>query len=167
MPTTRWFLALAVAGAFALGACADADDGTDDAVDEGALDETPAETMDMDPPDPAATGGAAPRIDPATLPEGVTQAMIDAGQQVFVNAGFCYTCHGQDGTGGQLAPDLTDDTWIHAEGGDYEQIVSIVTNGILEPVEFTSPMQPMGGGQLTEAQVREVSAYVWSLSRGG
>ena len=165
MPSTRWFLALAVASAFALGACtADAGDGTEDGMDDAA-DEIPAETMDT--PDPAPTGGAAPQIDPAALPEGVTQQMIDAGQQIFVNAGFCYTCHGQDATGGQLAPNLTDDTWIHAENGDFEQIVGVVTSGIPEPVEFPTPMQPMGGGQLTAAQVREVSAYVWSLSGGG
>jgi cbb3-type cytochrome c oxidase subunit III len=155
-------LSLALAGAFALGACGtDAEDGMDD----DAMDEVPAETMDE--PEPADVGGGAPVVDAANLPEGVTQAMIDAGQQVFANAGFCYTCHGQDGMGSQIAPNLTDDTWVHAENGDYEQIVTVVTNGVPEPVDFTGPMPAMGGAQLTEAQVREVAAYVWALSHGG
>jgi cbb3-type cytochrome c oxidase subunit III len=155
-------LSLALAGAFALGACGtDAEDGMDD----DAMDEVPAETMDE--PEPADVGGGAPVVDAANLPEGVTQAMIDAGQQVFANAGFCYTCHGQDGMGSQIAPNLTDDTWVHAENGDYEQIVTVVTKGVPEPVDFTGPMPAMGGAQLTEAQVREVAAYVWALSHGG
>jgi mono/diheme cytochrome c family protein len=69
--------------------------------------------------------------------------------------------------GSQIAPNLTDDAWIHAEAGNYDQIVGVITEGVAEPVEFTGPMPPMGGAQLTEAQVREVASYVWALSHGG
>lgn len=164
MRTTRWFLSLALAGVFALGACStDAEDGMDDE----AMDDVPAEAVDEPMDEPAETAGGAPQVDASMLPEGVTQEMIDAGQQVFANAGFCYTCHGQDGMGSQIAPDLTDDAWIHAEAGDFDQIVGVITEGVPEPVEFTGPMPAMGGAQLTEAQVREVASYVWALSHGG
>lgn len=168
MPTSRWFMALAVAGAIAATGCAqDAD--TDDGMADEA--EAPADVVDDSPavaPAPApATDGTAPQVDAAMLPAGVTQAMIDAGRPIFAQTGFCYTCHGQDGTGSQLAPDLTDGEWIHAASGDFEQIVQLITNGVPEPTQFATPMPPRGGAQLTDEQVRDVAAYVWALSHGG
>jgi len=163
MPTSKWFTALAVAGVIAASACApdaDTDDGMTDDID------APGEVVDTAVPPPP-TGGMAPRVDASMLPEGVTQEMIDAGQQIFVQAGFCFTCHGEGASGSQLAPDLTDGTWINVEAGDYEEIVQLVTSGVPEPVEFEAPMPPRGGAQLTDEQVRQVAAYVWSLSHGG
>lgn len=167
MPTSKWFVALALAGAIAVAGCGSDVDNEEGMADEG---EAPAgmveETTDVAPP-PAAQSSA-PQVDPSTLPEGVTQAMIDAGQTIFTQTGFCFTCHGQDGTGSQLAPNLTDDEWLHATDGDYELIVQTITDGVPQPIQFTaSQMPPMGGAQLTDEQVREVAAYVWSLSHGG
>ena len=160
MSTSKWYLSFALVGALAVSACAG--DAGDDMADDG-MDDAPAEAVE---PDPAPAAGGAPQVDASMLPEGVTQAMIDAGEQIFAQSGFCYTCHGQDGMGSNLAPDLTDSEWIHATDGDFEQIVAVVTNGVSEPVEFDTPMTPMGGAQLTEEQVRQVSAYVWALAHG-
>lgn len=99
------------------------------------------------------------------LPEGVTPEMVAAGETIFTGQGICYTCHMNGGVGGPLAPDLTDDQWLNSDGS-YEGIVQTVTNGVPEPKEHPGLMLPKGGSNITEEQVREVAAYVWTLSHG-
>lgn len=104
-------------------------------------------------------------VDPAVLPEGVTVAMAEEGQELFNGAtGICYTCHLREGTGGPLAPDLTDDVWLNIDGA-YESIVEIITTGVPQPVEHPGLMQPRAGMPLTDEQVRSLAAYVFTLSR--
>ncbi|MFO8175900.1 MAG: c-type cytochrome [Gemmatimonadota bacterium] len=98
------------------------------------------------------------------LPEGVTPEMVASGETIFTGAGICYTCHMPGGVGGPLAPDLTDDEWINTDGS-YEGIVEVVTNGVQEPIEHPGLMLPRGGSSISDEEVREVSAYVWTLSR--
>ncbi|MEN8376249.1 MAG: c-type cytochrome [Gemmatimonadota bacterium] len=160
MPTSKWFLSLAVAGAIVLAGCSsDAGNAGDEAPADA---DAPADVADTQEPEPADEGP--PQVDASMLPAGVTQEMIDAGAQVFANAGFCFTCHGQDATGSQLAPDLTDDEWLHAADGGYEEIVRVITEGVPTPAQFPAGMAPMGGQSLTDDQVREMAAYVWALS---
>ena len=90
--------------------------------------------------------------------------MVQAGQDVFHGEGICYTCHMQGGTGGPLAPDLTDDVWLHVDGG-YPSIVGIVESGVPQPLEHPGMMLPRAGTALTDEQVRSVAAYVFALSR--
>lgn len=97
------------------------------------------------------------------LPEGVTEEMVAQGKEIFGGAGICYTCHGPDGTGTPLAPNLTDATWINIDGG-YDAIVELVKTGVAQPEEHQAPMPPMGGAQLDEDQVRAVAAYVYTLA---
>jgi mono/diheme cytochrome c family protein len=134
----------------------------------GDTDEQPADTST---PAPAETGTpAAPAPAPAgasvALPEGVTPEMVTAGQQVF-NGTICFTCHGQNGVGGPLAPPLNDQTWLNIPDGSYENIVKVVHEGVPTPKQYPAPMPPMGGAQLDEQQIRSVAAYVYSLSHGG
>ena len=104
-------------------------------------------------------------VDPAVLPEGVTIAMAEEGQELFNGStGICYTCHVREGGGGPLAPDLTDDVWLNIDGG-YESIVEIITAGVPQPVEHPGLMQPRAGMPLTDEQVRSLAAYVFTLSR--
>ncbi|HEX6135140.1 MAG TPA: cytochrome c [Longimicrobiales bacterium] len=98
------------------------------------------------------------------LPEGVTQDMVAAGQEIFGGPGVCFACHGANGVGGPLAPPLDDATWLNIDGS-YETIVATVTNGVPQPKEFAAPMPARGGAPLTDEQVRQVSAYVYSISR--
>lgn len=100
---------------------------------------------------------------PQTLPAGVTAAMIATGKTVFDGAGACYTCHGPAGAGTGLAPSLSDAKWLHNDGS-YEAIVKLVTAGVPAPKESMIPMLAKGGSQITEDQVKAVSAYVWSIS---
>jgi len=128
---------------------------------EDAADDMMPDTATATPPEatPPPAGGT------AQLPEGVTPEMVTAGQQIFTGAGNCFTCHADDGSGTALAPNLLDDEWINTDG-TYEGIIGVVQNGVATPQQFPAAMPAMGGAQLTEAQVREVAAYVYSLSSG-
>jgi mono/diheme cytochrome c family protein len=98
------------------------------------------------------------------LPEGVTQEMVTAGQTVFGGPGMCFACHGANGVGGPLAPALADSEWLNIDGS-YDEIVTIINNGVATPVQFAAAMPPRGGAPITDEQVREVAAYVYSISR--
>lgn len=99
------------------------------------------------------------------LPEGVTQQMVEQGQQVYDGAGLCASCHGEGGAGSAFAPNLTDGDWLHIDGS-FDAIVQLVTDGVMQPKESMIPMAPKGGSNISDEQVRQVAAYVWSLSRG-
>ncbi len=48
-------------------------------------------------------------------PEGVTDAMIQEGETIYMGAGLCAACHGMDATGA-IGPDLTDAEWLTGGG---------------------------------------------------
>ncbi len=118
--------------------------------------------------DTAATGGGEMTAPDTSmeLPDGVTPEMVAQGREIFNGStGTCYTCHMEGGVGGPLAPNLTDQTWINIDGS-YSSIVNTVTNGVPQPKEHPGIMLPKAGMPLTDEQVREVAAYVWTLSHG-
>lgn len=114
--------------------------------------------------EPAAAPAAEAAVD-MNLPEGVTAAMVAEGQEIYMGAGICFTCHMQGGVGGPLAPNLTDDEWLNIDGS-YESIVQNIMTGVPEPKEYPGLMLPKGGSPITDEQVRAVGAYVWTLSNG-
>jgi cbb3-type cytochrome c oxidase subunit III len=93
--------------------------------------------------------------------------MVTEGQTIFTSTGNCFSCHGADAKGTALAPDLTDATWLNISG-NYDEIVTLVHTGVAQPKDpsHAAPMPAMGGAQLTDDQVKAVSAYVWSLGGG-
>jgi mono/diheme cytochrome c family protein len=97
------------------------------------------------------------------LPEGVTQAMADKGNEIYHKTGLCFACHGQDGKG-LVGPNLTDDVWLHSKG-TYEEIVKQVLAGVTkEQSKSGVPMPPKGGSTISDDDVKAVSAYVYTLS---
>lgn len=94
-------------------------------------------------------------------------ATVALGDSIFhgLMGGTCYTCHGADAEGTQLAPDLTDARWLHGDGSE-QFLVQIITNGVMTPKEYSSVMPPKGGAPLTDEQVRAVAMYVDSLGGG-
>ena len=114
---------------------------------------------------PAAEEGPAVVVN-MELPEGITVEMVAEGRALFTGEGICYTCHGMNGEGGPLAPNLQDSEWIWVDGS-YGQIVQQVMVGIPEPEQFAGIMLPKGGTAITDEQVQAVAAYVWTLSNGG
>ena len=99
--------------------------------------------------------------DPAITPQ-----QVALGDSIFrgkAAGGTCFTCHQPNAKGlPGLAPDLTDNKWIHGDGS-YAFIVSTVQKGVPKPKQAAAPMLPRGGTSMTDEQVRAVAAYVYSL----
>lgn len=110
-----------------------------------------------------AKGGAEQGTQAQTACSEVTPEMTTQGRSLFIGRGNCISCHGSDGKGNALGPDLTDSKWLHING-DYPSIVDIVRKGVNLVVEHPTPMPPMGGSRLSDSELCAVSAYVWSLS---
>ena len=135
-----------------------------DALGNPAMPDAPV----IEAPDTAAAAPATPS-QPAggakqgTAPAGATAADVTEGQKIFSATGNCFTCHGPNGGGSALAPALNDAQWLNITG-DYASIQQIVNNGVPAPKQFPAAMPAKGGAQLTEQQVKQVAAYVYSLS---
>ncbi len=106
-------------------------------------------------------------VDPATLdPASITPQELALGDSLFhglIGATSCQACHGPDGKGGTVAPDLTDSTWLHSDGS-YGAIYKQVETGVMQPKQYLGVMPPFGGAPLTPDKHRAVAAYVYSLS---
>lgn len=83
------------------------------------------------------------------------QFVNSAGKQLFAdNCAGCHMAGGQGKIG--LAPNLVDDSWIF--GGSHDKIYETLTAG------RKGYMPPRGGSTISDAQVKQVSHYVLSLS---
>jgi len=99
------------------------------------------------------------------IPQGATRQMMELGDQIFhgqVASGTCAGCHGEQGKGSPLGPNLAAGRW-HWSDGSYQGIESTIRHGVPSPRNYRSPMPPMGGAQLSSSQVAAVAAYVWGL----
>jgi mono/diheme cytochrome c family protein len=105
---------------------------------------------------------AVPKLDPALaahLPPGATMEMAESGRKLFVT---CSVCHGLDAGGTQLGPSLRDTTRITIDGTP-ASIERVIREGVAEPVEFATPMPPLGGGSFDEKEIGDLVAYVYAL----
>ena len=82
------------------------------------------------------------------------QADLDAGKVIYDDM-MCYACHGENGEGNEIGPNLTDEYWLH--GGDFISIFNIVKNG--QPDKGMTPFK----GQISDTKIQQVSSYVMSL----
>jgi len=101
------------------------------------------------------------------VPPGATHEMVSLGDRIFhgqVAGGMCTACHGPNGAGSPLGPDLTKNKWLWSDGS-WDGIAKTITNGVMQPKQYRSPMPPFGGSQLTPEQTKAVAAYVWALSQ--
>jgi mono/diheme cytochrome c family protein len=92
--------------------------------------------------------------------------MVALGARIFhgqVGGASCTGCHGANGTGSGLGPDLTSKAWMWSDGS-FVGILKVITEGVPQPKKFRSPMPPMGGAQLSDTQAAALAAYVWGLS---
>src|SRR5712671_194037 len=100
------------------------------------------------------------------VPQGATREMVALGQRIYrgqVGGAPCTGCHGENGEGTPLGPDLTGKKWLWSDGS-YAGIKKTITAGVSQPKQYRSPMPPMGGAQLTPEQVSALAAYVWAIS---
>jgi len=88
--------------------------------------------------------------------------MVAAGDKIY-HAQACSGCHGDSGQGttGGTPLNTKDGMW---GDGSWPAIAKIITEGVDKPKKYRSPMPAMGGAQLTPQQVKQVAAYVWSIS---
>lgn len=99
------------------------------------------------------------------VPPGATRSMVALGERIYHGStgATCATCHGQDGKGSPLGPDLTTKKYLWSDRS-FAGITKTIRLGVPRPKQYRSPMPPMGGAQLTQRQLKAISAYVWSLS---
>lgn len=126
---------------------------------------------------PAAAGMPNTPANPANsaarrgLPNGVTALMVAEGDSIF-HARGCKNCHGADAKGAANGPNLTSGKFLHVDGS-YDGFVRIIDSGVpADQIKDPAHKIPMGGKggrptPLTDAQIRSVAAYVYSLNHQG
>jgi len=121
---------------------------------------------DAKPPEGTNPDAGAATTANVPVPQGATREMVALGERIFrgqVGGAACTGCHGENGQGSSLGPDLADKEWLWSDGS-YAEITKTITEGVSQPKQYRSSMPAMGGAQLTADQVSAVAAYVWSLS---
>jgi cytochrome c oxidase cbb3-type subunit 3 len=94
------------------------------------------------------------QIDENTITYDADAAIISNGKAIYTNMN-CASCHGQQGEGNSIGPNLTDTYWIH--GGGIKNIFSTIKNGAVDKG------MPAWGKSMKPQDVRDVSFYVMSL----
>jgi mono/diheme cytochrome c family protein len=100
------------------------------------------------------------------IPPGSTAQVVALGNRIYhgeVGGATCTGCHGADGAGTPLGPNLADQRWLWSDGS-VQGIAATITKGVSAPKEYRAPMPAMGGTPLTPDQVAALSAYVWGFS---
>jgi glucose/arabinose dehydrogenase/cytochrome c5 len=100
------------------------------------------------------------------VPPGASADMVALGNRIFhgeVGGAACTGCHGADGAGTPLGPNLADKQWLWSDGS-VAGIAASITQGVMQPKQYRAPMPPLGGAQLSSEQVNALAAYVWGLS---
>ena len=100
------------------------------------------------------------------VPSGATHEIVALGDRVYhgqVGGAPCAACHGANGSGTPLGPDLTKNKWLWSDGS-WKGLTKTITEGVLVPKQYRAPMPANGGAQLTPAQAEAVAAYVWAIS---
>ena len=115
---------------------------------------------------PAASAAGAVALADLTPPPGSSADQLAHGEHVFLgkmSGGNCLGCHGSDGKGTMVGPNLTDATWLWSKG-DVPGIKATIVKGVAVPKASIGGMPAMGGAPLTPDDVDAVSAYVWAIS---
>ncbi len=77
--------------------------------------------------------------------------MVAAGKKLYDEKG-CIACHGANGEGNAVGPNLTDDTWLN--GCNEDPIVDIIANG--KPEKGMTAFK----NSLSDNQIRQVAKYI-------
>jgi mono/diheme cytochrome c family protein len=89
----------------------------------------------------------------------VRQKGIDAGRRIFHGEGTCFGCHGPNLEGTAIAPTLRAHKWRNGDGS-LEMIMKVIRTGVPNTAMIAHP------GGIGDAELAEVAAYVWAVSRG-
>jgi mono/diheme cytochrome c family protein len=100
------------------------------------------------------------------IPPGGSPDQVALGDRIFhgeVKGGTCAGCHGTDAKGSEVGSDLADGKFIWGDGS-VQAITRTIDSGVPKPKDHTGAMPPMGGAQLSQADVAAVADYVWAIS---
>lgn len=81
-------------------------------------------------------------------------ADLEEGAKVY-NDMNCFACHGMNGEGNAIGPNITDEYWLH--GCDFQSVFNVIKNGV--PAKGMTAFK----GQISDSQIQKVSSYVISL----
>jgi cytochrome c oxidase cbb3-type subunit 3 len=95
----------------------------------------------------------------ASSPDDAVMVMIDAsdieaGKAIYTEMS-CFACHGMNGEGNDIGPNLTDNAWI--SGCDFQDVFNIIKNG--NPAKGMTAFKT----QLSDSRIQMVASYVLSL----
>lgn len=79
------------------------------------------------------------------------EEMLANGKKHYTEKG-CVACHGMNGEGNAIGPNLTDNFWLN--GCSEEDIIKIIAEG--KPEKGMTPYKSM----LSETQIKEITAYI-------
>jgi cytochrome c oxidase cbb3-type subunit 3 len=81
-------------------------------------------------------------------------ADLAEGKEIYASMS-CFACHGMNGEGNAIGPNLTDNAWIH--GCDFQSVFNMVKNG--NPAKGMTAYKT----QLSDVKIQKVSSYVLSI----
>ncbi len=81
-------------------------------------------------------------------------ADIAEGKAIFKDMN-CFACHGTNGEGNAIGPNLIDDYWLH--GCEFADVFNVIKNG--EPLKGMTAFK----GQLSDEKIQKVGSYIVSL----
>lgn len=95
----------------------------------------------------------------AQLPPQATEASTDpadlaAGKALYMSKA-CFACHGMNGEGNAVGPNLVDDYTIH--GCDFQSRIDVIKNGV--PAKGMTPYKD----ELSQKEMEQLSSYIGSL----
>lgn len=93
-------------------------------------------------------------VDENTVKVLTDAADLEAGKAIFLDPSKCVTCHGPEGGGNTIGPNLTDDYWIY--GGSIQDIFKTIKYGAKNGMKSWKD-------DLTPRQMAQVSSYIKSL----
>ena len=96
---------------------------------------------------------AAAAVDENTVTMMTDASTLAAGKNTFVT--YCKACHGENGEGNAVGPNLTDVYWIH--GGGIKEVFTTIKYGVVE-----KGMQSWKK-DLKPTEMQQVSSYILSL----
>lgn len=116
----------------------------------------------------ALSGTASPLAaqDTTSLPPGVDSASIATGRVLYQGRGGCVPCHGEGGDGTADGPALIARRWTLGDGS-FPWLLHIVRHAGWGTRGREGDPRPMRGPTVLDStEVRQVAAYVFSISRG-
>ena len=82
------------------------------------------------------------------------EASITEGKTIYKDMN-CFACHGLNGEGNAIGPNLTDEMWIN--GCDFQSVFNIIKNG--NPAKGMTAFK----GQISDEKIQKVSSYIHTL----